>query len=82
MAPGSLESLDDDNPMTTSVTYLIFDRLIDFDPVTNDWIPQIATAWKQVDDVTWEFTINQNVKFHNGDKVTMDDIVYSFERHG
>jgi peptide/nickel transport system substrate-binding protein len=80
IAPSSLEILDEDNPMATSATYLIFDRLVDFDPVTNEWLPQIATSWKQVDDVTWDFTINLDVTFHNGDKLTMDDIVYSFNR--
>lgn len=80
IAPSSLEILDEDNPMATSATYLIFDRLVDFDPITNDWIPQIATSWKQVDDVTWDFTINLDVTFHNGDKLTMDDVVYSFDR--
>ena len=29
--------------------------------------PMLATGWKIVNDTTWEFTLNQGVKFHNGE---------------
>ncbi len=41
----------------------------------------LATGWKVVNDTTWEFTLRQGVKFHNGEpfnaqsvKATMDYI--------
>lgn len=43
-------------------------------------VPGLATSWKQIDEVTWEFKLQENVKFHNGDAFTAADVKYSFER--
>jgi peptide/nickel transport system substrate-binding protein len=42
--------------------------------------PALATEWSQVDPMTWRFKLRRNVKFHNGDAFTADDVVFSFER--
>jgi peptide/nickel transport system substrate-binding protein len=59
----------------------MYDRLVDRDPKTYKPMPMLATAWKIVNDTTWEFTLRQGVKFHNGEpfnaqsvKATMDYI--------
>ncbi|MEK7838358.1 MAG: ABC transporter substrate-binding protein [candidate division NC10 bacterium] len=59
----------------------IYDRLVDRDPKTYKPAPMLATGWKVVNDTTWEFTLRQGVKFHNGEpfnaqsvKATMDYI--------
>lgn len=43
-------------------------------------VPGLAKSWEQIDDVTWEFKLQENVKFHNGDDFTAADVKYSFER--
>lgn len=57
----------------------IYDRLLDRDATTLKPKPMLATSWKVVNDTTWEFTLRQGVKFHNGEpfdahavKATMD----------
>ena len=57
----------------------IYDRLLDRDAKTLKPKPMLATGWKIVNDTTWEFTLRQGVKFHNGEpfnaqsvKATMD----------
>ena len=57
----------------------IYDRLLDRDAKTLRPKPMLATGWKVVNDTTWEFTLRQGVKFHNGEpfdahsvKATMD----------
>lgn len=35
---------------------------------------------KKVDDTTYEVALRDNAKFHNGNAVTVDDVVFSFER--
>jgi peptide/nickel transport system substrate-binding protein len=36
------------------------------DLATGKLAPMLATAWKQVDDTTWEFTLGDGVTFHDG----------------
>ncbi|GIW08825.1 MAG: diguanylate phosphodiesterase [Dehalococcoidia bacterium] len=42
--------------------------------------PGAATAWKSVDPTTWEFTIRQDMKFHDGTPMRADDVVFSIKR--
>jgi peptide/nickel transport system substrate-binding protein len=42
--------------------------------------PGLATEWRRVDDQTVELKLRQGVKFHNGDEMTADDVVFSFSR--
>lgn len=41
--------------------------------------PWLATDWEQTDDVTWVFELREGVTFHNGEEMTADDVVFSFE---
>lgn len=42
--------------------------------------PHLATAWRVVDELTYEFDLRDDVVFHNGDALTADDVVFTFER--
>jgi len=54
-----------------------WDTLVYADPNTLTMKPLLATAWRQVDDVTLEFTLREGVRFHNGDPFDADDVVYT-----
>ncbi|CDG97118.1 periplasmic murein tripeptide transport protein; negative regulator of multiple antibiotic resistance [Xenorhabdus bovienii str. puntauvense] len=43
-------------------------------------ISGVAIDWKTTDNQTWVFTLRQNVRWSNGDKVTASDFVYSWRR--
>jgi peptide/nickel transport system substrate-binding protein len=43
-------------------------------------MPGLATEWKRIDDQTVELKLRQGVKFHNGDEMTAEDVVFSFSR--
>ncbi len=57
----------------------IFEALIGQDDKQR-LIPGLATAWKPIDDTTWEFTLRKGVKFHDGSAFTADDVVCTWER--
>ncbi|WP_421994622.1 ABC transporter substrate-binding protein [Reyranella sp.] len=42
--------------------------------------PGLAESWKRIDERTVEFTLRKGVKFHNGDEMTADDVVFTFSR--
>ncbi len=42
--------------------------------------PGLATEWKQIDALTWQFKLRRGVKFHDGTPFTADDVVFSHER--
>ena len=44
-------------------------------------LPTLALSWKLTADPTvWEFKLRPNVKFHNGEAFTADDVVFSLTR--
>ncbi len=42
--------------------------------------PALAESWRNIDDLTWEFTLRKGVKFHNGADFTTADVVFSLDR--
>ncbi len=42
--------------------------------------PHLATSWKTVNDTTWQFTLRQGVKFHNGEPFDANAVKFSFDR--
>jgi peptide/nickel transport system substrate-binding protein len=41
-------------------------------------IPGLAESWKRIDDRTVELVLRKGVKFHNGDEMTSEDVVFTF----
>jgi peptide/nickel transport system substrate-binding protein len=64
---------------TETVIRNMFDGLV---TRTNgaDVLPELAEGWEEVNPTTYVFTLRPNVKFHNGDPLTADDVVFTFER--
>lgn len=54
--------------------------------ILRDWmgnqgpVAGLATEWKRIDDKTLELKLRQGVKFHNGDELTAEDVVFSFSK--
>jgi peptide/nickel transport system substrate-binding protein len=57
----------------------IFDNLLTRD-ATGKIVPQIATAWRFVDDTHVEFDIRTDVKFQDGSPLSAEDVVFSVNR--
>src|ERR1700744_3985323 len=42
--------------------------------------PALAESWETIDPKHWRFHLRKNLKFHNGDSFTADDVVFSAQR--
>ena len=64
-----------------SVTYQIYDRLLDLDEQLSI-VPMIATSWDVSDDgLTYTFQIREGVTFHDGTSLDAEAVRYTFERN-
>src|SRR3990170_2674671 len=83
MAPdaqvGNISNAATDVP-TARITALIYDQLYQLDDTLTP-IPLLATDLCDVseDEITWTCGIVDNAFFHNGDPITVDDVVYSYQ---
>ncbi|MBM3523377.1 MAG: ABC transporter substrate-binding protein [Alphaproteobacteria bacterium] len=66
-------------PQDKQVEDHIFNRLVSLDHSSRP-IPGLATAWKVIDDTTWEFELRRGVRWHDGQAFTADDVVFTFDR--
>ena len=64
---------------THRVNINIYDRLIEKDKDMN-LVPGLAESWEQVDPLTLVLKIRKGVKFHNGDPLTVGDVVFSLKK--
>lgn len=78
-----LDSLDPHkavNAGTSEVLFNIFEGLMKASP-DGGVIPAVASDYQMSDDgLSYTFTLREGVTFHNGNKVTLDDVLYSLER--
>lgn len=65
---------------TKEVMFNVFEGLVK--PTSNgDLIPAVASNYTVSEDhLTYTFTLREGAKFHNGDAVTAEDVVYSLKR--
>lgn len=80
--PADLATLDPMDQMSTStgdffksVGTQLYKRDENFELVGD-----AATGYEQIDDLTWRFTLRDDINFINGDHMTADDVKFSLER--
>jgi peptide/nickel transport system substrate-binding protein len=79
---GELKSLD---PYTLKETTTIAHHAHVYEGlVTRDkdlkTVPALAESWETLEPTRWRFHLRKNVKFHNGDPFTADDVIFSANR--
>ena len=75
----SMDPYSTNNSFTTSFMNNIYEGLVRF----NDKVeiePALAASWSAVSPTVWRFKLRPNVKFHNGEALTADDVVFSWQR--
>jgi len=82
---GSVGAISTFNPLFMSVNYidktvqeLVFDKLVYIDGEGQP-LPGVASEWNFVEeDMAYEFTIQDNLYWQDGEEVTVDDVVFTF----
>lgn len=54
--------------------------LVGYDPATMSATPELATEWEWVTDTQIKFKLREDVVFHNGEKMTSDDVIFSLNK--
>jgi peptide/nickel transport system substrate-binding protein len=77
----SLEPLREQSNVGQRVFSFLFEPLIMANLLGKlEPVPGVAESWKRIDERTVEFALRKGVKFHNGDEMTADDVVFTFGR--
>ncbi|MDO5475570.1 MAG: ABC transporter substrate-binding protein [Eubacteriales bacterium] len=65
---------------TKEVMFNVFEGLVKYDS-TGNTVPAVASDVAVSDDgLTYTFTLREGIKFHNGEAVDLDDVIYSITR--
>lgn len=62
-----------------AITKQIFNTLIGVNS-KGELVPELAESWEFKDDLNLQIKIKNNVKFHNGETLTVEDVIFSLER--
>ena len=75
--PSTLEFYAQELRIGVIVARHVWDTLVDQDPLTGQLRPHLASSIAFSNPTTIEVKLRQGVKFHNGDPLTADDVVYT-----
>ncbi len=79
-APATLDPLTASADTEIAFLNAVYDYLIDTDSGSN-LVPRLAKSWSVSDDgLTYTLDIVEGVKFHDGSDLTLDDIIWTFDR--
>lgn len=58
---------------------LVMEVLVDIEPTSNVWVPELAKSWELSEDGTaWTFQLEEGIQWHNGwGEFTADDVFHS-----
>ncbi|MBL1379238.1 ABC transporter substrate-binding protein [Zobellella iuensis] len=77
--PTSMDPHEQLSGQTLEMSHLLFDPLVrwtkDF-----DFEPRLAEKWERLDEETMRFHLRKGVKFHSGNELTADDVIWTFNR--
>jgi peptide/nickel transport system substrate-binding protein len=76
----TLDPMNQTNHDFMAATHMVFENLLEVD-VNGDLQPSLARALPQIsaDKLTYTFDLRDDVHFQNGDKMTAEDVKYSYE---
>jgi len=71
--------LSQTNDVDSDISRLIFSGLLKYDRELQ-LVPELTASWEESEDKrTYTFVIKENVKWHDGQPLTADDVVFTFQ---
>lgn len=77
--PTSLNPYDHAAVVSGYMNQLTYNRLFKYDIDTLQPVPDLVESYENVDEVTWSFTLKENIQFHDGTVMTSEDVKASME---
>ena len=59
----------------------VIETLVEINPADGSIKPRLATSWKQIDDLTWQFELRKNVEFHDGESFNAQTAIKALKRN-
>jgi peptide/nickel transport system substrate-binding protein len=72
-----VDSFYDPGPEPTVAARVVFDTLVNYDPIKQVYLPSIVASWKQIDPLTMEFKVRDGITFHDSAPLTIEDVMYT-----
>ena len=80
VTPPTINPLSSTTLDARTIQGFALEGLLDSDPDTLDWRAGLAKTWEIKDDgMTFEFTLREGVKWHDGRALTVEDVKFSFD---
>lgn len=77
--PSSMDPIRSGSLVVLSIFFHTFDQLVHIS-ADGELEPRLATEWTPNDDLTqWDFTLQDGVTASNGEEITADDVVFSYQ---
>lgn len=78
--PKTLDPQATSDAGSQNIDMQIYETLVTMDK-DNNLVPMLAEKWEALPDkVSYKFHLKKGVKFHNGETMTADDVVFTFKR--
>jgi len=77
--PKTFNPITENESSSSDIIRFLFNSLMGFDWVTQKATPGLAASYKVADDQkTWTFTMRKNLKWSDGQPLTADDVVFTW----
>lgn len=76
--PSNIDPHNNTRLTSWAVQEEVFDKLVT--KVDGEIVADLATDWEQIDDRTTRFYLRDDVTFHDGSKLTAEDVAFSLKR--
>ncbi len=80
--PGTLRMFgpESNSALNYTIQPMVYESLLNIDPTTLNFIPSLATHWQiSADHLTYRFRIDPNARWSDGQPVTADDVVATWQ---